>query len=112
MINYFLVASAVLATAYVSAINGKLYPVAAVIALAEAGLTAVAYILGLRERWSAQAARPALAEVQGRIADKLQMDAFRIAGSPTRVTSRFVVRGVFGMAVLLSAGAALYAMIH
>jgi hypothetical protein len=47
VINYFLVASAVLATAYVSAINGKHYPIAAVIALSETALAAVTYTIGI-----------------------------------------------------------------
>jgi hypothetical protein len=49
VINYFLVASAVLATAYVSAINGKHYPIAAVIALSETAIAAATYIIGSRE---------------------------------------------------------------
>ena len=50
VINYFLVASAVLATAYVSALDGKRYAVPAVIALAGAALTGLAFILGRRQR--------------------------------------------------------------
>jgi hypothetical protein len=38
VINYFIVASAIVATAYVSAINGKQYAIAAVIALSETAL--------------------------------------------------------------------------
>jgi hypothetical protein len=49
VVNYFLVASAVLATAYVSAITGKHYPLAAVVALAGLGLTVVTFLIELRE---------------------------------------------------------------
>ncbi len=50
VINYFLVAIAVLATAYVSAINGKHYAIGAAIALSGAALTAVTFMVGYRQR--------------------------------------------------------------
>ena len=112
VINYYLLASAVVATAYVSAINGKLYGIAAIIAVSEAALTTVAYMLGRRERWSAQAARPALRELQLRIADRLEMDAFRMARPPASAASRFAVKIAFGLAILLSIGSAIYALVH
>ena len=106
-------ASAVLATAYVSAINGKHYVIAAVIAMSEAGLATVTYVLGRRERRSARAARPALRQLQGRIADRLKMDEFRMQGQPPAARAgRLAVRIVFASAVMLSIAAALYALIH
>ena len=68
MINYFLVASAVLATAYVSAINGKQYPLATIVALAGIGLTAVASLIELRQSLQASEAGPVLGELQRRVA--------------------------------------------
>lgn len=116
VINYFLVASAVLATAYVSAINGKHYPIAAIIALSETALAAAAYTIGNRERGSATAALHPLAELQARIADRLMITTFRIAGSPGMtgypLSVRPYVRIMFGLVVLLSAGAALYALLQ
>jgi hypothetical protein len=58
MINYFLVASAVLASAYVSAINGKQYFVAAAVALAGIGLTAVASLIEIRQSLQIELAGP------------------------------------------------------
>jgi hypothetical protein len=114
VINYFLVASAVLATAYVSAINGKHYPIAAVIALSETALAAVTYTIGTRERRSANRALGPLAELQARVAGRLMIATLHIAG-PTAgapISVRLRVRIMFGLVVLLTVGAALYALVH
>jgi hypothetical protein len=58
VINYFFVASAVLATAYVSAINGKHYPLAAVVALAGTGLTAITSLIVVRLSLAVDSGRP------------------------------------------------------
>jgi hypothetical protein len=112
LINFFLVASAILATAYVSAIDGKHYAVAAVIALSETALTGLAFILARRERRWSGIAVPALAELDGRVAERLRMDSFRM--NPPYVPDRTEapVRIAVGLAVLVSIGAALYALIH
>jgi hypothetical protein len=60
-----------LATAYVGAINGKHYPIAAVIALSGTALGAVTYAIGSRERRSANAALRPLAELQAQVAGRL-----------------------------------------
>ena len=64
VVNYFLVAIAVLATAYVSALNGKHYAIAAVIALSGAALTGLTFMTGYRQRRTAAAGELALAELQ------------------------------------------------
>ena len=51
--NYYIVATAVVATAYVAAINGKHYLIAAVLALSEMTLTTVTLLIGLRQRAAA-----------------------------------------------------------
>jgi hypothetical protein len=58
VINYSLVASAVLATAYVSAINGKHYPLAAVVAVAGTGLTLVTSLMVFRQMLQVDSAEP------------------------------------------------------
>ena len=116
VINYFLIAIAVVATAYVSAINGKHYAIAAVIALSGTVLTAVAYAAWLGQRRAAAAAEPGLAAVQNRIADRLGIDAIRGfdpgKAQPGTVPRDHLSRIAFGLAGLLSIGAALYALIH
>ncbi len=112
VVNYFLVASAVLATAYVSAIDGKHDAIAAAIALAETALTAATYTIGRLQRHMATAARPALDDLQARIAERLTLDTFRQLGPPITAAYGVSVRILFGLAILLSVGAALYALVH
>lgn len=94
VVNYFLVAIAVLATAYVSAIDGKHYGTATVIALSGTTLTVVTYALGRQQRYAAAAAEPGLAALQNRIADRLGIDvisaalASRIPGRCPGITSQ------------------------
>jgi len=112
VINYFLVAIAVLATAYVSAINGKHYGIAVAIALSGAVLAAVTFTVGHRQRRRAAVGEVALAALQNRVADRLMIDSLRMVGSENRTRFYFPVRLAFGLALLLSVGAVLYALIH
>jgi len=123
VINYFFVASAVLATAYVGAINGKHYPLAAVVALAGIGLTAVVSLIQLRQRVAVQFGAPVLAELQGRLADRLQIDMAGMIGTRTWTTRKGTTRIgriarsnisaiAFGLVLLVSIGALLYAVIR
>ena len=118
VINYFFVASAVLATAYVGAINGKHYPLAAVVALAGIGLTAVVSLIQLRQRVAVQFGAPVLAEIQGRLADRLQIDMAGMIGTRTwttrigRIARSNISAIAFGLVLLVSIGALLYAVIR
>lgn len=113
VINYFLVASTVLATAYVSAITGKHYPLAAVVAGAGLGLTVVTFLIVLRGSAGVGLAGPVLAELQGRVADRLQLESVRNIGTAPRL-AQSIVPGVMalGLAVLLNIAALLYSLIH
>lgn len=110
VINYFIVASAVLATAYVSAISGKHYAVAVVITLSGTALTALAFVVGRRQR--GYAAEPALAELQGRVAERLKIASFCVAQPQGRIRRDLSVRIAFGLAIAFSIGSWLYAIIH
>jgi hypothetical protein len=114
VINYFLVAIAVLATAYVSAINGKHYAIAVAIALSGAVLTVAAFMVGQRQRRRAAVGEVALAALQDRVADRLKIDSLRMVRSEIGRATRFFlpVRFAFGLALLLSIGSVLYALIH
>ena len=116
VINYYQVAIAVLATAYVSAFNAKIYPVAAVVGASGIALTSVTFAVGFRQRRMASINELALVEVQDRIASRLDIDALRMAQKqlPPRgrsVGSAFSVIA-FALAALLSIGSVLYAAIH
>lgn len=113
MINYFLVASAVLATAYVSAINGKQYPLATIVALAGIGLTAVASLIELRQSLQASEAGPVLGELQRRVANRLNIDlgtSRNLTWTGRMALSIFPVAIALGLALLVNIGALLYAM--
>jgi hypothetical protein len=112
VISYFIVAAAVLATAYVSAIGDKHYAVAAVIALSGTVLAALAFVIGRRERRYAAEAEHALAELQDRVAGRLNIGSFRIIRPGERRPGEGPVRIAFGLAILLSCGSALYALVH
>jgi hypothetical protein len=116
MINYFLVASAILATAYAAAINGKHYGIAVVLSLAEIGFSAFVVLLVLRELRSAASAVPALEEVQDQIAVRLKTDSIRMVRTPPGSEQRRSVgiTGSIGLLVLalIDITALLYALIH
>ena len=112
VINYFLVASAVLATAYVGAINGKQYLVAAVVALAGIGLTGVASLIEFRQSLQVGLAGPVLRDFQNRVAGRLSYDLDR-SRNQTRTArmalSILPVTIALGLALLVNIGALVYA---
>jgi hypothetical protein len=113
VVNYALVGVAILATAYVGAINGKHYPLAAVVTVAGIGLTGITALLVIRQNLQTDLAEPVLAGLQR------QVVGTSLAG--TTGTERRIERvfrsGVPGMvalgvALLVEIGALLYALIH
>ena len=81
IINYYLVATAILFTAYISAINGKHYGIAAALALAGLGLTAPMALAVLGEVNAGARAAPGLMELHNRMAIRLRIEPIHLAQS-------------------------------
>jgi hypothetical protein len=116
VLNYYLVAAAILFTAYTTAINGKHYTVAIALAIAGLGLTAITAATVLFEIKAADLARPAVDDMQKAIAAMLagvnpqHMKTFE-AGK-TRNRRRLANVLTFLLAAALNISALIYAVIH
>jgi hypothetical protein len=112
VVNYYLVASAVLATAYASALNGKRYSLAAIFSVAGLGLTAIAFGVALSQKRSADGVKPALAALQGKIATKLGIDLSRIVDAEQGNGITRIGLPALLLAALVEVGSLAYALIH
>jgi len=77
--NFYLVATAILFTAYTSPINGKHYGLAAALAIAGLGLTALTTAVLLGQASGTAQAESGLTELQNRIASRLEIGPIRVA---------------------------------
>jgi hypothetical protein len=110
LLNYFLVASAIVATAYAGAINGKHYGLAAIFSIAGIGLSAVAFAVALEEKRSADQAEPALIALQSQLTSKLNISSIHTV---TAGRERGIMTVALpGLTTLLGIGTLLYALIH
>jgi hypothetical protein len=113
VVNYYLVANAILWTAYIGAINGKHYGIAVAVTLAGLGLTALSAAIALVMVDVAEVAQPALDKLQDRIADKLDVNEIRMARFQRTKTQRSAIIIItFGGATLVNISALVYAVIH
>ena len=76
VVNFYIVATAIVVTAYASAINGKHYGYAVALAIAGLVLTAIASASALSQMIAAGVAQSSLGEMQERIAGRLEADSF------------------------------------
>lgn len=118
VINYYLVAMAILATAYVGAFNDKLYDVAVVIGISGAMITSASFAVGFRQRRMATLGEVALSDVQERIADRLNIESLRMSGKwpgigkPLGSPGAALPLAAFALASLLNIAAVFYAAIR
>lgn len=110
IINFYLVSIAVLSAGYVSALNSRLSLIAGMVGLMGAAVTTVAFLAARRYDQTGKRATEPLAELQGRLADALEIQSFRMverhwsAGTPwhsVRKVSRIVY--IFALAACLTA---------
>jgi hypothetical protein len=110
MFNYYLVSTAVLLTAYTSAINAKHYGLAAALAAVGLVLTAVASVSGIYEVNAAARAETPLAKLQDQIAHRLHIDEICMAKFHyTRCNRNAALAITLGVAVLINISALIYA---
>lgn len=112
LLNYYLVASAIVATAYASAINGKHYGLAAVFSVAGIGLSALAFAVGLDQKRIAGTAEPALITLEDQIASKLDIDSLRLLKAERERTTITFALPAAVLTALLGIGTLLYAVIR
>jgi hypothetical protein len=111
VVNYYVVATAVVATAYVGAINGSHYLIAAVLALSEATLTTVTFLIWLRQREAAHPSLLALRELQGRVDTRMNMETVHAArAQPGTARGRLAAPVTVGLALAADIAALLYAV--
>jgi hypothetical protein len=117
VLYFFLVAAALLSTAYVSALNGRLHVVAGVIALGGVALSGTAYLVGRRQRDVARLADPPMAELESRLACIARVDSLRMSQQAEESRRQWwrnatvMANVMFPMAAVVSVAAALYAWI-
>ena len=110
-INYYVVATAIVVTAYASSIDGKHYGFAAALAIAGLGLTVVASLAGLYEVNAAALAEPALTEMQERIGGRLKTGSMHIASREPGLRSRLTALAImFGLSAAFDISAVVYAL--
>jgi hypothetical protein len=113
VINYYIVATAIVVTAYASAITGKHYGFAAALAIAGLGLTAILAVTGMHQVNTAALAQPALAEMQERVGGRLRTDSMRIAGLQPGIRHRRAgVIIMSGVGAAFDVSALLYALVR
>jgi hypothetical protein len=108
--NYYIVATAILITAYASAIKDKQYGFAVVVTVAGLVLTAIVSASGLSAVRTGGLAEPGLAEMQERVGGRLRTDSMRIARLQVGLRLRLAATtAMFGLAALLDISALVYA---
>jgi hypothetical protein len=118
VINFFLLTAAVLAAAYVSALNGHLDVIAGVIALIGGAASVGAYLVGRRHSYIARLAGEPLKQIQDRLARDLNIDSLRMVEqvrdsrhAPWR-RSNLAANAIFPVVVAFSIAAAIYAWLR
>jgi hypothetical protein len=113
LVNFYIVATALLVTAYANSINGKHYGFAIALAIVGLVLTAIASASALNQATAGGQAEDALRDMEGRIADRLGTNSIRIVKHQggIRYTPR-AARIMVGLAAGLFVAALIYAALQ
>jgi hypothetical protein len=114
ILNFYLLAIAVLTTAYVSALNSRNHVVSVAVALAGAAVTACAYMVGARQDHVARVALTPIQEIEKRLAEGLNIDSLQLVEQyrAGRKLSTYAVRAighfVYPVTIVICIAAAIY----
>ena len=109
LINFFILATALLVTAYANSINGKHYGFAIALAVVGLVLTAIASASALNQAAAGGKAEDALRDMEDRIAGRLDADSIRIVKHQGGIRH---TRTAAGITVGLAAGLFVAALIY
>jgi hypothetical protein len=115
VLNFFLLAAAVMAAAYVSALGSHLHLVVAAVAVLGAAVSSAAYVVGKRQSDVAGLAVEPLREIQARLAESLGIETLRMVDRYQGIQRRRLPGGraaaqlMFPVAAVASTAAAVYA---
>lgn len=116
IINFFVLAAAVMSAAYVSAINANHRGIAAAVALLGSVASASTYVVSIRIVNFAELASEPLKEIQDQLATALDIDSIRLierrrSHRGGRASSSTVAKAMFAIAISVCFAAAGYAWI-
>lgn len=115
VLNFYLLAIAVLVSGYVSALNSRNHSLAVVVSLIAAAVTIFIYVIGARQDHVARLALSPIQELEDRLADALDIDSIRLIEQyrVRQELSTYAVRGLarFVVPVIIAVclAAAIYA---
>jgi hypothetical protein len=113
LVNFYLVATALLVTAYANSINGKHYGFAVALAVVGLVLTAIASASALNQATAGGKAENALSVMENRIAARLDADSIRIVKHQGGIRYTPAAAGIMvGLAAGLFVAALIYAALQ
>ena len=113
ILNFYLLAIAVLVSGYVSALNSRNQGLAIVVAIIAATVTIFTYVVGVRQDYVASLALSPMQEIEDRLANASDIDSIRLVEQLRVRNEQYSVRGlarfVVPLIIVVCAAAATYA---
>jgi hypothetical protein len=117
ILNFYLLAMAVLTTAYVSGLNARNHVVSVAVALAAAAVTVSTYTVGARQDHVARLALVPIQEVENRLADELNIgslrlvEQYRVRHRLSTYAARGIAHFIYPLIIAVCVAAAIYAAV-